>query len=65
MLYCSTYSTRIVETENTWLIKSGETSESEASQNVEIKEVRVQVLLTNTSNSRIIISQVDEPHKNQ
>jgi len=46
MLYCHTHSTRIVETRNAWFIENGETSGSEVPQNVEIKEVRVQVILS-------------------
>jgi len=42
--YYPTHSTRIVEIGNVRFIENGETSGSEASQNVEIKEVRVQVL---------------------
>jgi len=32
---------------------------------VKIKEVRVQVPLTSTSASRIVVSHVDEPYNNQ
>ena len=39
--YCPTHSTRIVETGNALFIENGENSGSEASRNVEIKEVRV------------------------
>ena len=39
---------------NAWFIENGETSESEASRNVEIKEVRVQVPLTSTKNKLMI-----------
>jgi len=51
MFYCPTHGIRIVETGNARFIENGETSVSEASQNVEIKEVRVQVPLTSISNS--------------
>jgi len=43
MFYCPTHSTRIVKTANARFIENGETSVSEASRDVEIKEVRVQV----------------------
>jgi len=45
MFYSPTHSTRIVETGNARFIENGETSGSEASQSVEIKEVRLQVLV--------------------
>jgi len=41
MFYCPTHSTGIVEIGNVRFIDNGETSGSEASQNVEIKEVGV------------------------
>ena len=41
MFYYPNHSTRIVETGNTRFIVNGETSGSEASQNAEIKEIRV------------------------
>ena len=63
--YCPTHSTRIVETGNARFFENGETSGSEASRNVEIKEVRVQVPLTSTSTSRIVVPLVDEPHNDQ
>jgi len=65
MFYCPTHSTQIVETENVRFIENGETSGSEASRNVEIKEIRVQVSLTSTSTSIIIVPLVDEPHNDQ
>jgi len=55
MFYCPTHSTRIVETGNAQFIKNGETSGSEASRNVEIKKVRVQVPLTSTFTSSIVV----------
>jgi len=61
MFYCPTHSTRIVETRNTKFIENGETSGSEASQNVEIKEVRVQVPLTSTSTLSIVVPNVVKP----
>jgi len=63
--YCLTHSTRIVETGNARFIENGETSRSEALRNVEIKEVRVQVSLTSTSTSRIVVPLADEPHNDQ
>jgi len=44
MFYCPTYSTRIVEIRNARFIENGETSGSETSRNVEIKEVRLNFL---------------------
>ena len=58
MFYCPTHSTRIVETGNARFIKIGETSGSEASQSMEIKEVRVQVLVAS------IVPYVVETHNN-
>jgi len=65
MFYCLTHNTRIVETGNVWFIENGKTSGSEASQNVEIKEVRVQVPLTSIFTSRIVVPHVDEVHNDQ
>jgi len=61
MFYCPTHSTRTVESGNARFIENGETSGSDTSRNVEIKEVRVQVPLTSTSTSRIIVPNVVEP----
>ena len=61
MFYCPTHSTRIVEYGNARFIENGETSGSDTSQNVEIKEVRVQVPLTSTSTSSIVVPNVVEP----
>jgi len=61
MFYCPTHSTRIVESRNARFIENGETSGSDTSQNVEIKEVRVQVPLTSTSTSSIVVPNVVEP----
>jgi len=55
----------MAETGNVWFIENGETSRSEASRNVEIKEARVQVPLTSTSTLRIVVPHVDEAHNNQ
>ena len=65
MFYCPILGTRIVEIKNVQIIKNGETSRSEDSQNVEIKEVRVYVLIASTSYSRFVVSYVVEPHNNQ
>jgi len=65
MFYCPTHSTRIVETGNARFIENGETSGSEASRNVEIKEVRVQVLIASTSLSRVVVPPSVEIHNNQ
>jgi len=65
MFYYPTHSTRIVETENVRFIENGETNGSEASRNVEIKEVRVEVPLTSTSTLRIVVPHVDEAHNDQ
>jgi len=62
MFYYLTHSTRIVETENSQFIKNGETSGSEASRNVEVKEVRVQVHVASTSLSRVIVPYLVETH---
>jgi len=62
---CPTNSTRIVETGNARFIENGETSESEASQNVEIKEVRVQVPLTSAFTLIIVVPYTVEPHNDQ
>ena len=40
-------------------------SRSEASKNIDIKEVRVQVLVASISSSRVIVLNVVETHKNQ
>ena len=47
--YSSTYSTRIIESENVRFIKNGETSGSEQRRNVVIEEVGVEILLPITS----------------
>ena len=60
MFYCPTHSTRIVESRNARFIENVEISGSDTSQNVEIKEVRVQVPLTNTSTSSIVVPNVVE-----
>ena len=60
MFYCPTHSTRIVESGNARFIENGETSGSDTSQNVEIKEVRVQVPLTSTFTSSIVVPNVVE-----
>jgi len=65
MFYCPTHSKRIVETGNARFIDNGETSWSEASRNMEIKKVRVQVPLTSTSTSRIVVPYVDEAYNDQ
>jgi len=65
MFYYPTHSTRIVETRNARFIENGETSGSEASQSLEIKEVRVQVPVTNISSSGVIVTYVVETHNNQ
>jgi len=61
MFYCPTHSTRIIESGNARFIENGETSGSDTSQNVEIKEVRVQVPLTSTSTSSVVVPNVVEP----
>jgi hypothetical protein len=53
--YCPNHSTRIVETGNAQFIENGENSGSIDPQNVEIKEVRVQVPLTRASTSTIVV----------
>jgi len=49
MFYYHTHSTRIIETRNARFTENGETSGSEDSRNVEIKEVIVQVFVASTS----------------
>ena len=63
--YCPTHSTRIIETDNARFIENGETSGSTTSQNVEIKEVRIQVPSICTSTSGVVIPNVIEPNHNQ
>jgi len=46
-------------------IENGEISRSEASQNVKIKEVSVQVPIASISSSRVIVPYVVETHNNQ
>ena len=60
MFYYPTHNTRIIESGNARLIENGETSGSDTSQNLEIKEVRVQVPLTSTSTSSIVVRNVVE-----
>ena len=60
MFYCPAHSIRIVESGNARFIENGETSGIDTSQNVEIKEVRVQVPLTSTSTSSIVVPNVVE-----
>jgi len=65
MFYYPTHNTTIVETGNARFIENGETSGSEASRNVEIKEVRVQVPIASTSLSRVGVPHIVETHNNQ
>jgi len=65
MFCCLTHSTRIVETENARFIENGETSGSEASESVEIKEVTVQVPVASISPSRLIVPYVVETYNNK
>jgi len=58
MFYCPTHSTRIVETRNARFSKNDETSGSESSRNMEIKEVRVQVPVVSTSLSKVVVPHV-------
>jgi len=51
MLYCPNHNMRILETGNARFIKNGEISESTVSQDVKIKEVRVQVPLARSFSS--------------
>jgi len=65
-MFCRpTHSTRIVETGNARFIENGETSGSEASESVEIKEVRVQVPVVSISSSRLIVPYVVETYNNK
>jgi len=54
MFYCPNHSMRIFETGNPRLIENGEISGSAVPREVEIKEVRVQVLLAYASSSKVI-----------
>ena len=65
MFYCPNHSIRIIETGNARLIENGEISGSTVSQDVEIKEVRVQVPLTCASSSKVIVPLVVVPNKNE
>ena len=66
IFYCPAHSTRIVEIGNAQFIENGETSGSEASRNMEIKEVRVQVPVGSTSLSRVVVPYVvEKTHNNQ
>jgi len=60
MFYCPTHSTRIFETSNARFIENDETS-----QNVEIKEVIVQVHVVSTSSSRFVVPHIVETRNNQ
>jgi len=50
---------------NAQFIENEETSGSECSRNLEIKEVRVQILVSSTSFSKVVVPYVVEPHNNQ
>ena len=54
MFYCPNHSMRIIETGNARFIENGEISGSTVPREVEIKEVRVQVLLAWASSSNVI-----------
>jgi len=56
---------RIVETGNTRFIENGEINRSTIPQNMEIKEVRVQVPLTCASNSKVSIPLDVVPNNNE
>jgi len=56
MFYCSNHSMRIVEPGNARFIENSEISGSTVSREVEIKEVRVQVLLACASSNKVIAS---------
>ena len=56
MFYCPNHSMRIAETGNLRFIENGEISRSTVPREVEIKEVRVQVLLVCASSSKVIAS---------
>lgn len=65
MFLLSYHSTRIFETGNTQLIENSETNGSEDSPNMDIKKVRVQVLLVRTSSLRFGVPRVVESYNNQ
>jgi len=52
--YCPNYNMRIFETGNVRFIENGEISKSTVPRDVEIEEVRVQVLLACVSSSKVI-----------
>ena len=54
MFYCPNHNMRIVETGNARFIENGEISGSTVPREVEIKEVRVQVILTWASSNKVI-----------
>jgi len=65
MFYCPNNSMRIVETGNARFIENGEISGSTVPQEVEIKEVRVQVPLTFASSSKVITTSVMATNSNE
>lgn len=63
--YCPNHSMRIVETGNARFIEHGEVSGSDIMRNVNIQEVRVQVLILVTSKSVSDVPNVNEQHLNE
>jgi hypothetical protein len=60
--YCPNHSTRIVETSNARFIENGEINGSDNLRNVDIQEVRVQVLMPITSNKIVVPIVVEQPN---
>ena len=59
------HSTRIVETRNVRFIENGEINGSAVSQNMEIKKVKLQVLVASTSSLRDVVLDIVETQNNQ
>jgi len=59
------HSTRIVETRNVRFIENGEINGSDVSQNMEIKKVKLQVLVASTSSLRDVVLDIVETQNNQ
>jgi len=65
MFYCPNHSMRIIETRNVRFIENGEISGNTTPLDVEIKEVRLQVLLACASSNKVIAPLVVIPNNNE
>lgn len=65
MFYCPNHSMRIFESGNARFIENGEISGSIVPRDVEIKEVRVQVLLAYASSIKVVAPLVVVPNNNE